>query len=132
MNWLNNLWWLLPVAFWSFLGWWSLNKRIKIAVKTVTTCPFCTKTHRVREERSFLDGARLTCFEQRLFHDGPKCPDCGVKNLLAGPCGGLSQNVYCGNEECGSRFNEMGVFGIDRITNAQPKKRHESPRKDYR
>jgi hypothetical protein len=59
--------------------------------------------------------------ETETFRSG-KCPDCGT-GLVVGPSGGLSQNMYCGNDEtCGSRFNEMGPFGVQRITDASPKK----------
>lgn len=73
--------------------------------------------------RSFLNGHKLTTDEHRLFADG-KCPDCGAEGLLEGPHGGMSINVYCPNESgCGSRFNFMGPFGVDRITDASPAKR---------
>ncbi len=42
-----------------------------------------------------------------------KCPDCGNDSWLGGPCGGGSQNIQC--KDCGSKFNMMGPFGIDRI-----------------
>ena len=32
-----------------------------------------------------------------------RCPDCGGEKFLAGPEGGLSQNIKCAN--CGSEFN---------------------------
>lgn len=42
-----------------------------------------------------------------------ECPDCGTKGqILAGPCGGLSQNVKCG--ACGSEFN-VTPFGVERL-----------------
>jgi len=47
-----------------------------------------------------------------IFNEG-KCPDCGVWEFLEGPQGGGSINIKC--ENCGSFFNEMGPFGIDRI-----------------
>lgn len=31
------------------------------------------------------------------------CPDCGKDEFLAGPCGGLCQNIKCA--VCGSEFN---------------------------
>ena len=44
-----------------------------------------------------------------------RCPDCGAKNSMKeGPCGGLSVNIIC--SKCGARFNDMGAFGIDRIS----------------
>lgn len=46
-----------------------------------------------------------------------RCPDCGASELLAGPSGGMSQNVGCNN--CLMEFNVhhgigTGVFGVDR------------------
>lgn len=66
------------------------------------------------------DGERLDPKELRLFELGT-CPDCQTNRLLEGPHGGLSVNVYCGNPACGSRFNDMGPLGVDRISDAQPK-----------
>lgn len=48
------------------------------------------------------------------------CPDCGSRELLAGPEAGLCQNVYCGSAICGSRFNFMGPFGVQRVSDASP------------
>lgn len=36
------------------------------------------------------------------------CPDCGARQLLAGPEGGGSQNLMCG--KCYSEFNYAGFF----------------------
>jgi ribosomal protein L37AE/L43A len=47
------------------------------------------------------------------------CPDCG-QPLQEGPHGGLSVNWLCMNPRCGSKFNEMGPFGSERISDAQP------------
>jgi hypothetical protein len=50
------------------------------------------------------------------FIDGV-CPDCGKKiddYMLAGPRGGIAQNIKC--SFCGSFFNDMGPFGVDRIS----------------
>lgn len=66
------------------------------------------------------DREHLSDEEAAIFNAGA-CPDCGT-NLLQGPSGGGSQNFYCAGRECGSGFNEMGPFGIDRITNASPRK----------
>ena len=44
------------------------------------------------------------------------CPDCGKDArdyMLSGPQGGGSINIKC--EYCGSFFNDMGPFGLDRI-----------------
>ena len=40
------------------------------------------------------------------------CPDCKSKEFLAGPRGGMAQNIEC--KGCGSRFN-VSPFGVDRI-----------------
>jgi len=42
------------------------------------------------------------------------CPDCGEQKLMEGPHGGLSVNYMC--DGCGSKFNHMGVFGVQRIS----------------
>ena len=52
-----------------------------------------------------------------------KCPDCGGKGFLAGPRGGDCQNFKCANPDCGSRFNDMGIFGIDRISAPSPERK---------
>ena len=39
------------------------------------------------------------------------CPSCGAKDsMLAGPCGGLCQNIAC--SQCKTRFN-VTPFGIE-------------------
>ena len=43
------------------------------------------------------------------------CPDCGGKNFLKGPCGGLAVNVKCANPKCGSKFNICWPFLPERI-----------------
>jgi hypothetical protein len=76
------------------------------------------------KQRTYKEGERLTDFELGFIRPEEKgcgsCPDCGSAGFLAGPRGGMAQNFKCGNEECGSRFNDMGPFGIDRISDAQP------------
>ena len=53
------------------------------------------------------------------------CPDCGsFKEFLAGPRGGLCQNIQCGR--CGSEFNiGLMIFGhlfpAERISERSPK-----------
>jgi len=49
-----------------------------------------------------------------------KCPDCGHEGFLGGPRGGACENFKCANSDCGSRFNDMGCFGIDRISDPSP------------
>jgi len=43
-----------------------------------------------------------------------ECPDCCGTEFLEGPHGGLSINFKCA--QCGSTFNHMGPFGIDRLS----------------
>ena len=78
--------------------------------------------------RTGSKGEKLTAFEISFL---PHCPDCGDQ-LMEGPHGGLSINVYCINDACGSRFNDMGVFGIERISAARPKKQEPRPARPYR
>jgi len=60
------------------------------------------------------DGERCSQAETNLIHN-LICPDCLSKNrLFSGPTGGLSVNIACG--DCGSEFNIMGPFGVDRIS----------------
>lgn len=75
------------------------------------------------------DGEKLDEEEVKKFYPSKlsstnqlTCPDC-ESVLFEGPHGGLSINYYCSNElSCGSRFNEMGPFGIQRISNKSPNK----------
>lgn len=40
---------------------------------------------------------------RHIFTHGT-CPDC-LSPLYEGPCGGMSMNVKCSSDRCGSRFN---------------------------
>jgi len=71
--------------------------------------------------QTFKENENLSKREAKILYGG-KCPDCSATRLLEGPSAGLSMNVYCGNDACGSRFNVMGPFGTQRITDASPKK----------
>lgn len=66
------------------------------------------------------EGEMLTKHEMELFRYW-HCPDCGA-DLLQGPRGGMSVNYECARSRCGSRFNVIGPFGVERTTNASPKK----------
>lgn len=55
--------------------------------------------------------------EEARFRQGI-CPDCTYECLARGPSGGGSQNYLC--QHCGSKFNEMGPFGIERISEPSP------------
>lgn len=59
------------------------------------------------------DDAELTAW----FRNKECCPDCGGSDFLAGPRGGLSQNMSCAG--CGSEYNvaryEGRIITVDRI-----------------
>lgn len=76
-------------------------------------------TSKPEPPRTREDGDSLTEFELKLIRAGT-CPDCGGEEFLSGPRGGMAQNFKCGGDKCGSRFNDMGMFGIDRISDASP------------
>jgi len=44
------------------------------------------------------------------------CPDCRRPGLLAGPRGGLSQNLLCA--QCGARFNVGPILPVQRLPEA--------------
>ncbi len=81
--------------------------------------------------RTYKDGDRLTVFETEIFMTAT-CPDCKQKKLLGGPEGGLSKNYMCDDDDCGSKFNEMGPFGVERISDRSPKKQMEEKTHAYR
>lgn len=62
------------------------------------------------------NGQRLCNSEEAVFRTG-KCPDC-EQPLCEGPSGGMSVNYCC--LICASKFNDMGPFGVDRISDASP------------
>jgi hypothetical protein len=59
-------------------------------------------------------GEKLNFQERVLFTKGC-CPDCGAP-VLEGPSGGLSVNYLCASALCQAKFNEMGPFGVERLT----------------
>jgi|SRR5271166_683378 len=73
-----------------------------------------------KKARSYRERDSLTREEAETFCKS-RCPDCGA-GLLAGPEGGCCQNVLCESDSCGSKFNYMGPFGIERLNDASPKK----------
>jgi hypothetical protein len=76
-------------------------------------------------EVSLMDGQPLTDWEMVRFGATGgihQCPDCGA-DLKIGPTGGMSVNFRCDSSECGSRFNYVGPFGVERISNAAPNKK---------
>lgn len=91
----------------------TVKVQAKLEVQTVR------KDAKPTEERTFKNCEKLTLYEQG-FIEKNGCPDCGGDKLLIGPSGGLSQNIMCGNQACGSRFNVMGPFGVERISDAKP------------
>jgi hypothetical protein len=58
-----------------------------------------------------MDAEKLTREEEIVFRMG-QCPDCGG-TLKEGPSGGMSINMLCGGLG-ESRFNFMGIFGVER------------------
>lgn len=81
-------------------------------------------------DRTTLKGAQLNERETLLLCEHGRCPDCEA-GLVEGPHGGLSVNYYCAdNTTCGSRFNVMGPFGVERISEASPLKPREKTASD--
>jgi hypothetical protein len=70
-------------------------------------------------EPTTKSGQPLSRGEETLFRTRAACPDC-LEPVCEGPHGGLSINYICSNASCGSRFNDTGPFGVDRITDASP------------
>ena len=66
-----------------------------------------------KPEKTYFCGDKLTDYEKKIVMGKGDCPDCGG-GLLEGPTGGLSVNVKC--SLCGAKFNEMGPFGVERIS----------------
>lgn len=81
--------------------------------------------------RSTKDREKLTEDEMKLLRATECCPDCGTGKLGEGPHGGLSINWYCLEPKCGSRFNDMGPFGWERISDPSPNKPTEYPWSPY-
>jgi hypothetical protein len=54
---------------------------------------------------------------QALLYDN-QCPDCKGKEFFDGPSGGMSQNIKCANQECGSEFC-IGPFFARRTNRAE-------------
>lgn len=80
-------------------------------------------------QRSTRDREKLTEDEMGVIYAKGEthCPDCDVGPVIEGPSGGLSINRYCINPKCGSRFNDIGPFGWERISNARPNVLQETP-----
>lgn len=91
----------------------TVNVSAKLEVKTVR------KDIKPAQDRTFKEREKLTPFELG-FIEKSSCPDCAGDKLLAGPTAGLAQNVMCANPACGSRFNILGFFGVERISDAKP------------
>lgn len=79
------------------------------------------KLSRTTKNGEMLTKDEMTRFLKPLSNKNYRahCPDCETE-LLEGPHGGLSVNFACPHKECGSRFNFMGPFGVERISDAQP------------
>jgi hypothetical protein len=83
--------------------------------------------------RSTKDREKLTEDEMQIIREKGEdtCPDCTTGPVVEGPSGGLSINRYCINPDCGSRFNDMGPFGWERISDRSPNKPSEAPWSPY-
>lgn len=64
------------------------------------------------EEEAFILGRGLS--------NEPNCPDCQEGNFMEGPSGGMSTNLLCSNQHCGTKVNYSGPFGFERISAASP------------
>lgn len=75
-------------------------------------CKYNTfRCHKDIEERTDPNSRVTLSRDENLYLCNTLCcPDCGNK-LLAGPCGGCSQNMACSNTKCGSEFNGAVPFG---------------------
>jgi hypothetical protein len=80
---------------------------------------FCNDGRLGLVPRSSKEGDACLANETHLVQSVRQCPDCGTL-LREGPHGGLSVNWYCNGASCGSRFNDMGPFGVQRISEAMP------------
>ena len=86
-------------------------------------CPRCSKDKvrkMVEVERLTMEkdirktgrrGERCAGRETLLVQKRGICPDCGDV-LYDGPGGDGAQNAFC--ERCGSGFNDLGMFGVER------------------
>ena len=68
-------------------------------------------------ETTKLDGDLVSTPELDLVRSGV-CPDCAYEGFMIGPSGGESQNLKC--DQCGSAFNDLEMFGVERISDASP------------
>jgi hypothetical protein len=69
------------------------------------------------KDRTYKKRERLSEEENELMQKYV-CPDCGEK-LLVGPSGGGAVNLLCSNEMCGSKYNALGLFGGERISDSK-------------
>lgn len=57
--------------------------------------------------------------QQRWLHDirDSRCPHCGLRDLVAGPVGGESRNLYCPHCVIGWNVHAVkwGVVSVDRL-----------------
>lgn len=47
-----------------------------------------------------------------------RCPKCNGSQWIDGPGGGSFGNIECGNNKCGTKYNNMGIFGLQEIKNS--------------
>lgn len=69
----------------------------------------------ITQERTHKKWDVVSTFESAFFRRN-MCPDCESLGFFEGPQGGGCINFKCCNPECGSEFNDMGPFGIQRIS----------------
>lgn len=62
---------------------------------------------------------RLDRTEEKMFRDGI-CPDCRERRLVMGQPEARCIKYTCMNEKCGTRFSDLGLFGVERISDAFP------------
>lgn len=90
---------------------------MEIAIGTfiVALCAALFATLAPRSEMTVVVSGPSPERDKRRIEKG-ECPDCGSKELLGGPSGGMSQNVGCNH--CLMEFNVHhhfgGILGVDR------------------
>ncbi len=69
--------------------------------------------------KRLLDKLRGKSTKKVIKSDSLDCPDCGGDKWFEGPSGGICVNITC--TKCGSRFNDMGPFGLQRLNTVDTK-----------
>ena len=63
-------------------------------------------------EEPFQDGMPAVPVPEGTLRFEGICPDCGHDEFYGGPCGGMSQNVTCAHEGCGTKLNVTCLPGV--------------------